>query len=548
MTTMRTAMRPRTNPAILKRLAKAELLKRSFRRFWDHFWPQIEPTKAQQPSVAVDGVIAAMQAVAEGRITRLLIETPPGVGKSKLGAVAFPAWMLLRTGGRARIMAGSYSSSFAGRDSMFCRDLVESREYREFVNGEWILRDDANSKDDWMTTPPGDRQALGRRLTTSITGKATGERCNIQIIDDVLNAIDSTSPAKKKEARRWVNEVLPSRLEDQAHDVRIVIGQPLAVDDPIADLIRKGWPRLRLPVIRRADEDPCILLDDKGFEIWRDTRKPGEPLLELLGDEGLKALKKDITPGAFKVQYELRRGDDADARFKRKWWNWYYQSSQHEHAQRPAGVDEERKAVPSPAWFSRVVITADFKFVADVGDYASVQAWGESGPDLYLLKARRGRVGYDSSVEWIDDFAKLYPGADVGIEKAANGHAVIATTKKTIRNVKGLKPWGKKAQRHAAATPHAKNGHCYLPLGAVFEEVDEEGTVELVDATEFVEELAGATMFDDQMDAASYALIELAGIGGYAPDPEAGGPMQTAAEKPSDDVDMDAVRAAAALL
>jgi len=541
-------MSQRINPAVVRRLAEAELLKRSFRRFWDRFWHLIEPTRDQMPSVAVDGITAALQAVADGRIKRLIIETPPGVGKSKLGPVTFPAWMLLRTGGRARIMAGSYAAGFASRDSMFCRDLVESREYREFVNGEWELRDDANSKDDWMTTAPGDRQPRGRRLTTSITGKATGERCTIQIIDDVLNAIDSTSPAKKKEAKRWVNEVLPSRLEDQANDARIVIGQPLAVDDPIADLIRKGWPRLRLPVIRRADEEPCILLDDRGVEIWRDPREVGEPLLALLGDEGIKALKKDITPGAFKVQYELRRGDEADARFKRANWNWYYQSSQHMNADRPAGADTERKAVPMPAWFSRVVITADLKFEANVGDYASVQAWGESGPDLYLLKSRRGRVGYDSSVEWIDDFAKIYPGAEVAIEKAANGFAVLQTTRKTIRNVKGLKPWGKKAQRHAAATPHQKNGHCYLPLGAVFEEIDDEGTVELVDATEFLEELAGATQFDDQMDAASYALIELAGIGGYAPDPEAGGAADRPRERPSDPEVAALVAEAVALL
>ena len=66
-----------------------------------------------------------------------------------------------------------------------------------------------------------------------------------------------------------------------------------------------------------------------------------------------------------------------------------------------------------------------------------------------------------------------------------------------------------KQQRHAAAVPMAKNGHCYLPLGEVFEEVEEDGTVTMVDATEFVEELAGATDHDDQMDAASYAILEL---------------------------------------
>lgn len=540
----------RTNPAAVARGALGEQLKRSFRRFWDHFWHLIEPTREQMPSVAVDGICAALQAVANGRIKRLIIETPPGIGKSKLGSVAFPAWMLLRSGGRARVMAGSYSSSFASRDSLFCRDLVESSEYRRFVAGQWGLRDDANSKDDWHTVPAGERVAWGRRLTTSITGKATGERCTFQIIDDVLNAIDATSPAKKKEARRWVSEVLPSRLEDQAADARVVIGQPLAVDDPIAELIRRGWPRLRLPVIRRADEEPCILLDEQGVEIWRDTRAVGEPLLALLGDEGIKALKKDITPGAYKTQYELRRGDEADARFKRANWNWYYQSSQHMEAERPAGADLERKAVPMPAYFSRVVIAADLKFEAHVGDYASVQAWGESGPDLYLIRARRGRVGYDDSVDWIDDFAQMFPGADVCIEKAANGFAVLQTTKKKIRNVKGLKPWGKKQQRHAAATPTAKNGHCYLPLGAVFEEVDDEGTVHMADATEFIEELAGATQFDDQMDAASYAIIEIAGLGGYRPDPEAGTPIESAAAAPApvEGVDAERIAEAVALL
>lgn len=531
---------PGRNPAAIRRGAQAELLRRSFRRFWDRFWPLIEPTREQMPSVAVDGVAAALQAVAEGRIKRLVIETPPGVGKSKLGPVAFPAWLLLRTAGRARVMAGSYTSTFASRDSMFCRDIVESREYRELTAGEWELRDDANSKDDWHTS------ASGRRLTASITGKATGERCTIQILDDVLNAIDAGSPAKKKEAKRWVNDVLPSRLEDQRSNARVIFGQPLAIDDPIADVIRKGWKHLRLPVVRRADEEPCVLYDDQGREVWRDTREVGQPLLALLDQEGIAALRGDISPGAYRTQYELRRGDDADATFKRKWWNWYYHREADRDVERPAGTNAESKAVPIPSWFARVVITADFKFVAGVGDYASVQAWGECGPDLYLLKARRGRVGYDTSVEWIEDFATLFPGAEVGIEKAANGHAVIETTRKAIRNVKGLKPWGKKQQRHAAATRPAKNGHCYLPLGAVFEEIDDEGTVELVDATEFVEELAGATQHDDQIDAASYAIIEIAGVGGYRPDPGAAqsGDASTSTQGGNSDSDEAAVLAA----
>ncbi len=506
----------------------------SFRFFFDYFWAEIEPTREQMPSVAVDGVCAALQAVADGRIKRLVVEMPPGVGKSKICSVAFPAWMLLRTGGQARVMAGSYTQTFASRDSMFCRDLVTSERYQDLVAGAWELRDDANSKDDWHTVRPQQSGPWGRRLTASITGKATGERCTIQIIDDVLNAIDATSPAKKKEARRWVNDVLPSRLEDQRVNQRVIVGQPLAIDDPIAEQIRKGWKHLRLPVVRREDEPACVLLDDAGVEVWRDPRAAGAPLLALHDEIGVAALKGDMSAGAYRTQYELRRGDDADATFRRTWWGWYYTKSADADAPRPAGADEVRPAVPLPAWMSRVFMTADLKFEAGVGDYASVQVWAESGPDLYLLRARRGRVGYDTSVEWIDEFAKLYSGCEIGVEKAANGFAVIQTLKKTVRNVKGLKPWGKKAQRHAAATPTAKNGHCYLPLGAVFEEIDEDGTVELADATEFVEELAGATQHDDQMDAASYAIIELAGIGHHRSENVPGSPADRVVEKPSD--------------
>lgn len=497
--------------------AYAELLRRSYRDYTNALWHRIEPTRDQMPSVAVDGICAALQAVADGRIKRLVIECPPGVGKSKLGPVGFASWMLLRTYGQSRVMAGSYTQTFAERDSMFCRDVIESPEYQELVAilasdrgtlearaaSSWELREDANSKGDYHTT------AGGRRLTASITGKTTGERCTIQLIDDVLNAMDAGSPAAKRRAKTWVNDALPSRLEDQRTDARVLIGQPLSVDDPLADVIRKGWKHLRMPVIRRADESPCVLIDDQGDEVWRDTREIGAPLVALLDADGIANLKVDITPSAYSTQYELRRGDDSEATFKRTYWNWYFSSSKLAGSPRPPHSDTTRPAVPGPVTFGRVVITCDFKFVADVGDYASVQAWGESGPDMYLLKARRGKVGYETSVDWTDDFAAMFPGATVGIEKAANGYAVIETVKKRIRNVKGLKPWGKKIQRHAAAVPTAKNGHCYLPLGEVFEEVEEDGTVVLIDATEFVEELAGATDHDDQMDAASYAILEL---------------------------------------
>ncbi len=498
---------------------EAELCVESLRDFAERAWPVVEPTKDLLPSVALDAFIAAGTAFAEGRIRQLGVETCPGTAKSLFWAVILPAWMLLITKGKERLMAGGYAWTLGERDAGRCRLLVQSPWYQGLVAAlceedeePWTFREDQNSKGDWWTSE------TGRRLTASVDGKTTGERCSKQLIDDPLSGQGAKSATEIKKSNDWCFEMMASRLEDMRSDPRVIVMQPLAPGDPLDEARRRGWTMLTLPAVLGmwgVAEEGCVLLDDQGVEVWRDPRKPGEPISELLDVPTLQRMRSpdELGPHVFATQYLMLRSSNVNATFKRTYWNWYLGASAHAKAGRPAGCDTARPTLPGPAWFSRVVITADFKFVADTGDYASVQAWGESGPHLYLLKARRGKVGYENSVNWIEDFQKAFPGAEFGIEKAANGYAVIETVKKRIRNVKGLRPWGKKKHRHAAAVPTAENGHCYLPLGDVFEEVDEDGTVRMVDATVFVEELADATKNDDQKDAASYAILELVGIG-----------------------------------
>lgn len=471
----------------------------SFRDFFREAWPVIEPTRAQLPSVAVDAVCAALQAVAEGRIRRLGISMPPGTGKSKIVAVAFPAWLLLRTLGRARVMVGSYSFDFAKRDSQFCRDLVQSDWYQTLVDGQWQIRDDANSKDDWWTS------ASGRRLVTSVEGKSTGERCTMQIIDDALNAKDIFSSPAKLEAIRWIDQVLPSRLEDQRSDQRIIVGQRLGVDDPISAVLKKGWKYLDLSAVL----GPCpdldvgddltggVLTDDAGVEVWRDPRKPGEPIVDLLDVPSLQRLRVDLGASAFSAQYLQRPADDSAAIIRRTWWRFYCPTEQtRSDAARPAGCDEETAAVDKPERFDRVTIAVDLTFGSVTGDYAVVSAWGARGTDRFLLAHWRKRAGFEESLAAIEQMARDFPTAKVLIEKAANGAAAIETLRKRIPGVVAQKPIGKKLQRLGAIAPTVEAGHCYLPLG-------------MPGLADFVEELAGATKHDDQADVAAYAILDL---------------------------------------
>lgn len=485
-------MRLSTELPVIQRAAHRELLTRSFARFFRAAWPYMEPTVPLMPSVAVDGMIAAGQAVAEGRIQRLAVSTCPGTSKSLVWSVAFPAWLMLRLHGGARIMVGSYAWAFATRDSRRCRDLMQTDWYRGLVNEQWQIRDDANRNDDFWTT------ATGRRLITSTEGKSTGERCSWQIIDDALSAADSLSSAAKLEAVRWVNQVLPSRMQDQRTDPRVMVAQRLCVDDPIADVIRQGWKYLCLPAVIGPcpelevgeDVEPCVLLDDSGREVWRDPRKPGEPIVALLDVPALVRLRAGMTSSAFSAQYLQRPADDSAALIKRTWWRFYGEGK------RPAGCDETTEARELPDRLDRITIAVDLTFGSTTGDFAVCSAWGARGPDRYLLAHWRKRAGFEESLAAIEQMARDYPSAKVLIEKAANGAASIEMLRKRIPNVLAQKPLGKKLQRLGAIAPTVEAGNCYLPLG-------------MPGLGDFVEELAGATKHDDQCDVTAYAVLDL---------------------------------------
>lgn len=454
----------------------------SFAAFFRRAWHVIDPTRPLMPSVAVDAVCAALQAVAEGRIKRLAISMPPGTGKSKLVAVAFPAWMLLRSIGRARIMVGSYSFDFAKRDSQFCRDLVKSDWYARLVAGAWEIRDDNDNKDDWWTS------STGRRLVTSVKGKSTGERCTIQIIDDALNAADTFSNPAKLEAIRWVNEVLPSRLEDQRSDQRIIVGQRLAVDDPISDVLKKNWRYLCLPAVLKEGDEPCTLFDDHGVEVWRDRRAVGQPIVDLLDAAALHRLEHDeLGPTAFAAQYLQRPHDDSTAMFKRAWL--------------------ERRWTELPGEFDRMVVMLDASFKESKGaDYAVIQAWGAKGGDRFLLDQWRKQAGYVETTDMLRSFAARYPFAKILVEEAANGHAVIDQLSREFPGVVGIRAGdggggGMKGKQGRAASVQAivASGAIVLPerapwVGAWLDEVCG---------------FPGGTKNDDQVDAMVYALRDL---------------------------------------
>src|SRR3954451_12617527 len=69
-------------------------------------WRVLEPGQPLRWGRALDAICQHLEAVVDGRITRLLINIPPGMAKSLLTGVFFPASLWARRGGRTRASSG----------------------------------------------------------------------------------------------------------------------------------------------------------------------------------------------------------------------------------------------------------------------------------------------------------------------------------------------------------------------------------------------------------------------------------------------------------
>jgi hypothetical protein len=95
--------------------------------------------------IHVDAITAHLQAVTDGRIKDLCICVPPGHAKSLIVSCFWPAWVWIDHPDQ-RFVFGSYSAGLSTRDSVRCRQIIESRWYQERWGDHYQLLSDQNEK------------------------------------------------------------------------------------------------------------------------------------------------------------------------------------------------------------------------------------------------------------------------------------------------------------------------------------------------------------------------------------------------------------------
>lgn len=297
--------------------ARADRCRRSFAYFVRTFWPVIDPEPLRW-SWHMEAICNHLQAVTEGKITRLIICIPPGHSKSLLVSVFWQAWQWLRFPG-LRELYGSYDETLTLRDSSRCRDLILSDAYQALFRPHWSIRKDINSKSFFGNTEGGQRRTYYMK-----SSKKTGWRGNHVILDDPLSADDRYNSGIKRLAIDTWEKVLSTRVNDPATAAFVVIMQRLAEDDLVGHLISKygtRWEQLILPTYF----DPARRCRTSiGFEDPR--QEPGELLFpSMFPRHVVEEAEQVLGPVDFSAQHQHDPIPQAGGRFDPQFFQFYDQ-------------------------------------------------------------------------------------------------------------------------------------------------------------------------------------------------------------------------------
>ncbi len=291
--------------AAIRRLAA----ERSLLAFVQQAWPYVEPDTDFVGGWHIEAVAAHLEAVASGRIDNLLINIPPGCCKSLLCSVFFPAWVWLRRPS-ARFMFASYQQELSLRDSMKCRNLVESEWYSRQWGSKTELAPDQNQKTKF------DNVSGGWRLATSPGGRGTGEHPDFVVFDDPHNVKGSESHAERQAVLDWWDGTMSSRGITR-NCRRVGVMQRLHERDLSGHVLAKGgWEHLCLPMEAEPEAAKTTALG------WKDPRTiPGELLWPaLLPPEKVDSLKREMGSHRAAGQLQQRPAPAGGGLFKRDWF------------------------------------------------------------------------------------------------------------------------------------------------------------------------------------------------------------------------------------
>ncbi len=288
-------------------------LRGSLYEFVKAAWKIVEPSQEFTDNWHVRVICTILEEVTFGKHKRVIINIPPGLLKSLLVSVFWPAWMWARNP-KYRVLTAAYGAHLTIRDNLRVRDIILSPWFQEL----WPLAlvEDQNTKTRFNTG------TKGWRIATSVNGIGTGEHPDIIIIDDPTTVEQAKSQAERERANAWFDGTISSRGITRP-DLAIVIIQqrqhPKDLTGHLLEKDRKGWLVVSWPM-RYAVARAGTAEDPEGYT--PDPLDPrtiaGELLFPALVPEAkVRQLELDLGPFDVAAQLQQQPSIKAGTLFKR---------------------------------------------------------------------------------------------------------------------------------------------------------------------------------------------------------------------------------------
>ena len=273
-------------------------------------WHVLEPSAAYLHGWHIDAICAHLEAITDGRLTRLLINVPPGTMKSLIVSVFWPAWEWGPRGmAGMRYLTTSYKEDFVKRDSRRMRDLVSSEWYRALWPEIALARAGEIS---FANTRTGNREGV------AFAGLTAGRGDRV-IIDDPHSTETAESETERGKTTRIFRESVPTRLNDPVRSAIVVVMQRLHENDVSGQIMKLGlgYEHLMLPM-EFEPERRCRT--SIGFE---DPRQADGDLLFPERFPRAVVERDKIPLGSYAVagQFQQRPAPREGGLFKRSWFS-----------------------------------------------------------------------------------------------------------------------------------------------------------------------------------------------------------------------------------
>lgn len=383
-------------------LIERELCRKEFSFFVKQAWPYVEPGVQLIWNWHLDVICDHLQAAAEGKIKRLIINIPYRCSKSTICSILFPAWVWLQQP-RKKFITTSYDESLALRDSYKMRNLVQTDFYIRLADPGFGLATDQAQKRYYVNSFDGHRLARG------ITSGATGHTAEILLADDPMSAKIVGSEAEREEIITSFNDQFMTRLTPPGQGVAIIVMQRFHHRDLSGVFLDDdAWDKLIIPVEWDGNHRSKTQLG------WRDPRTElGELMFpEYFTREVVDELKEKRGPHFYASQLQQNPVPAEGSIIKTDWIKFY-------------------KHLPH---IKRYVWSWDTAFKAGtMNDFSVGTCWGEAEDGFYLVDMFRQKVEYTPLKQVMKSSGERIPPFEVLVEDKGSGQSLVQDLRRETR-------------------------------------------------------------------------------------------------------------------